>query len=187
MSKLHLRITSAALVLGLPLLASLAGGCGPSQTATICDALCTCTPCTENDRADCTGSADAAQQQAQGACAAPFQAYLTCAEDNVRCHDPQAINTGCFSEITALIRCDPTLPIIGTPCASAPIKTAVCLDAKAPTGGNQTTCAGQQECTAQCTIAATCNQIKDVFSGTPSGTGQPLLDCFSACSQSSGG
>jgi hypothetical protein len=186
MSKLLLRLASAALLLG-PVLAASLGGCGPSQTATICDALCTCTPCTDNDRADCEGSADAALAQSQGACAAPFQAYLTCAEDNVRCHDPQALNTKCIAEITAIIRCDPTLPIIGTPCATAPIKTAVCLDQKPPTAGNQPLCVGQQACIAQCSIAAPCNQIKDVVSGAPSGAGQPLLDCFNACSQSSGG
>lgn len=186
MSKLLLRVTSAALLIGPLAVALLAGGCGPSQPATLCDALCTCTPCTDNDRADCEGSADAALEQSQGACAAPFQAYLTCAEDNVRCHDPQALNTRCIAEITAIVRCDPTLPIIGTPCASAPIKTAVCLDVKMPTGGNQSTCVGQQACVAQCTIAATCNQIKDVFSGAPTGTGQPLLDCFTACSQTPG-
>jgi len=168
------------------LLASVVGGCGPSQTATICDALCTCTPCTDNDRADCKDSADAAEQKAPGACAAPFQAYLTCAEDNVSCRDPQAINTRCIAEITALIGCDPAVAIIGTPCATAPIKIAICLGTPPSMGGAQSICAGQQACTAQCLIAAPCNQVKDVFSSLPSGTGQPLLDCFSACSQTSG-
>jgi hypothetical protein len=186
MSTLLLRLSSAALLLGPLALAALAGGCGPSQTATICDALCTCTPCTDNDRADCKDSADAAEQQSQGACAAPFQAYLTCAEDNVRCRDPQSINTRCIAEITALIRCDPAVAIIGTPCATAPIKTAICLGNPPPTGGNQATCAGQQACIAECTLAAPCNQVKDVFSSLPSPTGQPLIDCFSACSQTSG-
>lgn len=184
MSKL--RLLSAALSLGAVLVCALAGGCGPSQVETICDALCTCTPCTENDLADCRDSAEAAQQQSQSACAAPFAAYLTCAEDNVRCRDPQALNTRCFAEITAMIRCDPTLAIVGTPCSAAPIKTAVCLDATAPTSGNQSTCAGQQACVARCTIAAPCNQIKDVFSNTPTGAGQPMLDCFTACSNAPG-
>ena len=186
MLSLLLRSSSAALLLGPVLLASVAGGCGPSQTATICDALCTCTPCTDNDRADCKDSADAAEQKALGACAAPFQVYLTCAEDNVRCRDPQAINTRCIAEITALIGCDPAVAIIGTPCATAPIKTAICLGTPPSMGGAQSTCAGQQACTAQCLIAAPCNQVKDVFSSLPSGTGQPLLDCYSACSQTSG-
>lgn len=187
MSKLRLRLASAALVLGPVLVGSLAGGCGPSQIETICDALCTCLPCTDNDRADCSDSAVAAQQEAQSACAAQFAAYLTCAEDNVRCRDPQALNTACFSEITAMIRCDPTLTIIGTPCSSAAIKTAVCLDAKAPTGNNSSTCNGATACIAECTIAAPCNQIKDVFANMQSGTGQPLLDCFTACSTPPGG
>jgi hypothetical protein len=186
MSSLLLRLSSAALLLGPLVLGSVAGGCGPSQTASICDALCTCTPCTDNDRADCKDSADAAELKSQGACAAPFQDYLTCAEDSVRCRDPQAINTKCIAEITALFGCDPTVSIIGTPCATAPIKTAICLGTPPPTGGNQSTCVGQQACVAQCTIAAPCNQVKDVFSQAPSSTGQPLLDCFSACSQTSG-
>jgi hypothetical protein len=187
MSKLPVRLASATLLSGALLLAALAGGCGPSTSATICEALCTCTPCTDNDVADCEDSADAAMQQSQAACAAPFADYLTCAKDNVRCRDPQALNTKCMAEITAVIRCDPTLAIIGTPCAAAPIKTAVCLETTPPTGTNQTTCVGQQECIAKCTIAATCAQVKDVFSSNPSPTGQPLLDCFSACSQPPGG
>ena len=187
MSKLRLRLASVALVLGPVLVGSLAGGCGPSPIATICEALCTCTPCTDNDRADCSDSANAAQQQAQRACAAPFAAYLTCAEDNVRCRDPQALNTKCIAEIAAMIRCDPALAVIGSPCSAAAIKTAVCLDAPTLTGNNPSTCSGPQACVAQCTIAAPCNQIKDVFSNPPSGTGQPLLDCFTACSSASGG
>jgi hypothetical protein len=186
MSKWLLRLSSAALVLGPVLLASLAGGCGPSTSAAICDALCTCTPCTDNDLADCKASADAAAQQSQGTCATLYDTYLTCAHDNVRCHDPQALNTKCLDEITALIRCDPTLPIIGTPCAAAPIKIAVCLGTTASVGGVQTTCVGQQACTSKCTLAATCPQIKDVFSGSPPSIGQPLLDCFNACSKPQG-
>jgi hypothetical protein len=186
MSKTLLRISSVALLLGPILFASVAGGCGPSTSAAICDALCTCTPCTDNDLADCKASADAVEQQSQGACAAPFDAYLTCAHDNVRCRDPQALNTKCIDEITAVIRCDPTLAIIGTPCAAAPIKSAVCLGTTPSTGGGQTTCVGQQACVAQCTLAATCGQIKNVFSSAPSSEGQPLLDCFTACSKPQG-
>ena len=187
MSKLRLRLASAAFLLGPILVGSLAGGCGPSQVETICDALCTCTPCTDNDLADCRSSAEAAQQKSESACSAQFAAYLTCAEDNVRCRDPQALNTKCLTEISAMILCDPGLTIIGTPCSAAPIKTAVCLGTPLPTGSGSSTCSGQQACAAQCTIAAPCNQIKDVFSPMPSGTGQPMLDCFTACSNPSGG
>lgn len=187
MSKLPVRLASATLLVGAALLATFAGGCGPSRSALICEALCTCTPCTDNDVADCESSADAAAQQARGTCDAAFSAYLTCAQDNVRCRDPQALNTKCMADITAVIRCDPTLAIIGTPCAAAPIKTSVCLETTPPTGTNQPICSGQQECIAQCTIAATCAQVKDVFTNMPSPVGQPLLDCFVACSQSPGG
>ena len=183
MSKL--RLLSAALSLGAVLVCALAGGCGPSQVETICDALCTCTPCTENDLADCRDSAEAAQQQSQSACAAPFAAYLTCAEDNISCRDPEALNNKCIAEISAMIRCDSTLAIIGTPCAVAQIKTGLCLGQQFPQSENQT-CLGQQACIARCTIAASCAQIKDSFSNMPSGVDQPMLDCFTACSSSPG-
>ena len=186
MSKLRLRLVSAAFLVGPIVIASLAGGCGPSQIETLCDALCACTPCTDNDLADCRSSAEAAQQQSRSACAAPFAAYLTCAEDNVRCRDPQALNTKCLAEVSAMILCDPTLAVIGTACSAASIKTAVCLETPLPTGSNQSTCAGSQACVAQCTIAAPCNQIKDVFSNMPSGIGQPMLDCFTACANATG-
>ncbi len=186
MTNLRLRLASAAFLLGPILAGSLVGGCGPSQVETICDALCTCTPCTDVDRADCKDSAETAQHRSEAACAAPFAAYLTCAEDNVRCRDPQALNSKCLAEIKAMIRCDPALAIIGTPCSAVAIKTAVCLDTPVPTGSNQSTCTGQQACIAQCTIAAPCDQIQDVFSTMPTGTGQPLLDCFTACSNPTG-
>ena len=182
MAKIWLALPSAALLLGPVLLVSLAGGCGPSTTAEICEALCTCTPCTDNDRADCEISADVAEQQSRRACADPFDAYLSCARENVRCHEPQALNTRCIAEITEVLRCDATLPIIGTPCEASAIKIAVCMDAT-PSSSNQKTCAGQQACNAQCTIKATCAEIKGVFAGGQSPAGQPLLDCFSACSQ----
>src|SRR4051812_42568801 len=99
MSKMLLGLSSAALLLGPILLAATAGGCGPATSSTICDALCTCTPCTNNDRVDCETSASDAEQKSQAACAAEFDAYVTCALDNVRCHDPAALNTKCQAEI----------------------------------------------------------------------------------------
>jgi hypothetical protein len=185
MAKIWLALSSAALLLGPLFLVSVAGGCGSTVTAEICDALCTCTPCTDNDRADCTISADAAEQKSRSACAAPFDAYLNCAAENVRCHEPQALNTRCIAEITELIRCDATLPIIGTACEASSIKVAVCLDTPASNGG-QSTCTGRQACNAQCTIKASCPQIKDVFTGAQTPVGQPLADCLSACSQQQG-
>lgn len=185
MAKLRFLLSSSALLLGPLTLTLLAGGCNDSPTTEICEALCTCTPCTDNDRADCIVSADTAEQKSRDACADPFDAYITCARDNVRCHDPRALNTRCLPEITALLTCDATLPIIGTPCEASTVKVAVCLDTPPSTSGSST-CAGQQSCNAQCTLKAPCDQVKDVFTGQQSGVGQPLLDCLTACSQSSG-
>jgi hypothetical protein len=100
----------------------------------------------------------------------------------VRCHEPQALNTRCIAEITEVLRCDATLPIIGTACDASAIKVAVCLDTT-PSSSSQKTCTGQQACNAQCTVKASCPQIKDVFTGGQSSVGQPLIDCISACSQ----
>ena len=184
MAKLRF-VLSSALLLGPLSLTALAGGCGDSPTSEICEALCTCTPCTDNDEADCIVSADTAEQRSRSACADPFDAYIACARDNVRCHDPQALNTRCIAEITALISCDATLPIIGTACEASAVKVAVCLGTT-PNTSNQSKCAGQQACSAQCTLKAPCAQVKDIFTGQQTPTGQPLLDCLNACSQQQG-
>lgn len=185
MAKIWLALPSAVLLLGPLLLTAIAGGCGSTVTAEICDALCTCTPCTENDRADCKISADAAEVQSRNACASQFDAYLTCANENVRCHEPQALNTRCLAEITEVIRCDATLPIIGTACEASAIKAAVCMGTT-PSNSNQASCIGVQACSAQCTLKATCPQVKAAYSGNSPPDAQPLLDCFNACSQQSG-
>jgi len=185
MSKTLLRLSSVTLLLWASGIAAAAGGCGPSQASAICDALCTCTPCTDNDRVDCEDSAHAAETKARVACGAPFDAYFACAEDNIRCHDPSALNTRCEAEIIALIACDSTLPLIGTACEASQTKTQACLG-KVGEITTQGRCSGVTACTAQCINAASCAAVKDVYSGPATSAGQPLLDCFNACSTPKG-
>jgi len=175
-------VLAATLLLGPAALAASAGACTTGTAAALCQALCTCSPCTANDIADCEASSNAADKEAaQAGCADPFNAYVGCALDNVRCRNPGSVDTACFSQVTALIKCDNTVPILGTPCEASVTKMRVCLGSK-PASGGAGACTGQQACTAQCVNAATCAEVVDIFSGgAPSGVGKPLQDCLSAC------
>lgn len=48
-------------------------------------------------------------------------------------------------------------------------------------GSTQTACDGNALCSANCINVADCEQIKDAFSGMPTSTSQPFIDCISAC------
>lgn len=72
------------------------------------------------------------------------------------------------------------------PCEAATEHLSECIDAvcSGDCGGGEVICEGSAACSAGCINDASCEEIRDVFSGTPTERSKAFLDCATQCAAS---
>ncbi|MFO0759757.1 MAG: hypothetical protein U0359_24935 [Byssovorax sp.] len=165
----------------------ISGGCGGVSVSSICDEICACESCTSNDRADCEKAGGEAEKQASDAgCGSEFDDFLSCVKDNVHCKSGHTTFDGCNTQLSALDACSKGTPNpLLNPCDIATNHLVDCLDVTPGSGGGPIDCSGQNACVSGCINAASCDEIKDAFGGSPTDKSKTFLDCVTACSNSS--
>ncbi len=147
-----------------------AGGCGTSA-ADICDLLCACQGCNEQERDQCLadGESAVADADSQG-CTSEYDEYLACVEREAECKDGEEFRwDGCDIEEDALALCGG-----GDACGQA--ATKLCVECNfSCTDPDPSLCNGQYECQSKCISAATCEEIAT----QPQGSAYSL--CLQAC------
>lgn len=89
-------------------------GCGGVSTSSLCEEICACERCTNNDLKTCEDQGDTAADAADAAgCSSEFDDAVACAGANVSCKNDRAVSNGCDAELTALTKCSSTLGVFG--------------------------------------------------------------------------
>ena len=102
----------AGFVLAALLLALFASvgmsGCGGGVVASVCDVVCFCQQCSEEDRAACEDAGDKSKAlSSEHGCSSQFSVYTACLQDQkqVHCEGTHATTENCAAELTVLKKC----------------------------------------------------------------------------------
>lgn len=136
--------------------ATFVSGC-ESQVNSYCVSRCDCQGCSQRERADCLDDVeDAERLSTHDGCADAFAAYLQCYANEGSCTNGGWIASSCSDEGSALRACsDRSATFVKTACAEEKDKREAC----GLTGGGADPCAGADECTAFCALAASCEDL----------------------------
>lgn len=138
--------------------ATFVSGC-ESQVSSYCVSRCDCQGCSQRERADCLDDVeDAERLSTHDGCAEAFAAYLQCYANEGSCTNGGWIASTCSDESSALRACsDRSATFVKTACAEEKDKREAC----GLTGGGADPCAGADECTAFCALAASCEDLEN--------------------------
>lgn len=116
---LHTRLRTFMGVATVSLLAAQLGlGCGTSASA-VCDEICDCIGCSENENADCVDEIEDAERAAENeGCEDQFDEFITCFDEEIECRSSEIDADGCEAEGKSLANCmDGSVSITGgNPC-----------------------------------------------------------------------
>src|SRR5262245_9260989 len=88
--------------LGVIASSGLWGGCGVSA-ASLCERVCECQGCSENERAECIDELEDAQRKADNeGCSDQYSALLSCFDSELECRDSEVDVDGCDPEEKSL-------------------------------------------------------------------------------------
>jgi hypothetical protein len=121
-------------------------GCGYSA-ADLCEDVCDCTGCSEQELDECIDNAEDQYDRAvDEGCEDQADEYLSCLGDEGECRDGAVYDAdGCESELAELNQCGASVTPGGNACESA---QEMCG------GSGPIECSGQVECFASCIVAA---------------------------------
>ena len=148
-------------------------GCGGSAEA-ICDEICDCEGCSDDEHAECVDDLEDAERTAENeGCEDQFDEVMSCVDDQLECRSGNIDADGCESEAEDLEDCMDSSVIIGGG-SSGSGGSNVCQDAADLCGGGSVPpeqCTGAIECASRC--------IVDFGSCDQSNAG--LTDCVNGC------
>ena len=86
-------------------LALTAAGCGTSANS-LCNTICDCTGCSDDELNDCVDNIEDAEKEADDAgCSDQVSEYESCYSNEFECRDSRDITDGCASEAKSLGNC----------------------------------------------------------------------------------
>jgi hypothetical protein len=171
---------SAASGVLLATVALTASGCD-DPVARLCDLACECTGCTDDQASSCEKSSQGTYESSEEkGCTAEADAYLACYEEKFECKSGQVDVDACEDIKTTWYDCLSGTTTEKTVCDEADEK----LVDECGVEGDETEvgeCSGIEECTANCVLEATCEEINGEAEGN-------LGACLQACqTQGAGG
>ncbi len=87
-------------------LATAIAGCESGGGAGLCEAICDCTGCSEDELAECTDDIDDQEKEADDAgCSDQADEYLSCLNEQVECRDSKVDLDGCDTAEKSLDNC----------------------------------------------------------------------------------
>jgi hypothetical protein len=146
------------------------GGCGTSASD-LCDVICACEGCNEEERDACISKGESAVTDADDkGCRDEYVNYLACVEAEAECTEADKFTfDGCDIEEDALATCGG-----GNACKAA--ATKLCDECNfSCSDPDPSQCNGQYECLSKCMLSATCEEIA---SQTP---GSAYASCVQGC------
>jgi hypothetical protein len=152
------------------------GGC-ENQVNSYCVSRCNCQGCSQLEQADCLDDVgDSERLAAHDGCANEFAAYVQCYANEGSCANGGWIASTCSGAASALQTCsNRSATFVTTACREEEAKRKTC----GLTGGGADPCAGAEECTAFCALAASCDELLN----TPEDS--TYIQCVIACTSSS--
>ncbi len=178
-----LRRVGVLSALGASVMFSAAFGTGcESSVGSYCVARCDCQGCSQQEREDCNDDVEDSLRLAEhDDCTSEFNDYLSCYSGEGSCTNGAWIAATCTSKGTLLRNCSSrSATFVKTACQEDYEKRQSC----GVGGGGVVPCAGQEECAANCALAAPCSELADVTENST------YANCVNACwssSSSSGG
>lgn len=142
----------------------------------ICNQMCTCSPCTQADLDACLETGDTARTTAEKkSCSTQMGTFLSCLDDNLSCQGGTSAGTDqCSKEEQALVTCSGSGNPFLTVCQQAAAKSAMCTGGSPPPNGDAS-CPAQSACQSKCILAASCDAIIGITFD------QQFQDCLTAC------
>jgi hypothetical protein len=150
-----------------------AAGCGVSVSA-VCDAICDCERCSNDEYDDCVDDTEDAFRKAERqGCSAKTDAYLSCVDASLQCVDERVRVSSCDLEYDELVACAKSAPRFGGSCDEGAARLQECLGITVDPSERES-CTGSVRCTLSCYAGASCQELQ-------SGSSPELTMCLSSC------
>jgi hypothetical protein len=150
-----------------------AAGCGASASS-ICDAICDCQPCANDQYDDCVDDfEDAFQKAERQGCSDKADAYLQCLDTNLQCVDERVDVSSCDIEGNGFAACAKDVPHFDSACGQGAQRLQECLGALVDPSKVRD-CTGSTRCTLNCYADASCEALQ--FGDSPE-----LNSCLASC------
>jgi len=157
------RLRTFVMVAGVSLAAAQLGlGCGTSASA-VCDEICDCVGCSENEHENCIDDFEDAERVAENeGCDDQYEEYLSCFDEEIQCRSSELDVDGCESEAESLSKCLGGNVSIGgplDPCQQLVNKFRGCGFEVAD--GDDDECTRDAQELASCLNGKSCEQLQD--------------------------